>query len=147
MANVHLASVAITDEMLMMTRRENDETTSSSTSSPEDFIQKALMHWSTNPRTYKLWADYHRRKCSERSSLENVCTLYEKAAEHASYWRTVALEKMEDKDDDENTVATAVVTNVNEWVELRIRGSYKAKLGIQNEIVRRNKKVQKHTIE
>jgi len=135
MANVHLASVAITDEMLMMTRRENDETTSSSTSSPEDFIQKALMLWSTNPRTYKLWADYHRRKCSERSSLENVCTLYEKAAEHATYWRTVALEKMED-----NTVATAVVTNVNEWVELRIRGSYKAKLGIQNEIVRRNEK-------
>ena len=121
MANVHLASVAITDEMIMMTRKENDETTSSSTSSPEDFIQKALQHWSTNPIAYKLWADYHRRKCSERrSSLENVCTLYEKAAEYATYWRTVALEKMQEKDDEDNTVATAVVTNVNEWVELLI---------------------------
>ena len=118
MANVHLASVAITDG--------NDGT--SSTSSPEDFIQKALMHWSTNPIAYKLWADYHRRKCSERSSLENVCTLYKKAAEYATYWRIVALDfldqssMMEDKDNADNKVAATAVgmPNLNEWVELLI---------------------------
>lgn len=111
MANVHLASVAITDG--------NDGT--SSTSSPEDFIQKALQYWSTNPIAYKTLADYHRRKCSEHYSLENVCTLYEKGAEYATYWRTVALEKMEYKDDDDDTdAATAGMPNINEWVELLI---------------------------
>ena len=111
MANVHLASGAITDG--------NDGT--SSTSSPEDFIQKSLQHWSTNPMAYKLWADYHRRKCSERSSLENACTLYEKAAEYATYWRTMALETMEDKDHEDDIVAaTAGMPKVNEWVELLI---------------------------
>ena len=108
---------------------------SSSSSSPEYYFQKALHYWPTNPLAMSLQANYHRMY--HRSTTSDVCSMYVQASESAAFWRRVALEFLDEEedevgedsenderigeaDDEKKDLGDEDIINAKEWIELLV---------------------------